>query len=99
MFLLGDPPIVEARPGFVTRLWLRPLRAHLAALAVVLLALVPLVGTSASFSTDEGAAIVQAHSLSDGRGWLVEHPLPEVDPEGFHYPLELAERGPRGFVA
>ncbi|HEX2047058.1 MAG TPA: hypothetical protein VHF27_04790 [Acidimicrobiales bacterium] len=76
-----------------------PLLAHVAALAVVLLALVPVVGTSASFSTDEGAAIVQAKSLSRGGGWVVEHPLPEVDqPDGRHYPLELAEWGERGFV-
>lgn len=78
------------------RLWDLPVRAHLAALALVLLALVPFVGTSSSFSADEGAAIVQARSLSEGRGWIVEHPLPAADPEGVNYPLELSERGPDG---
>ena len=94
MTLLGDPG-VEA-DGRRTRPL--PLWAHVAALAVVLLALVPVIGTSASFSTDEGGAIVQARSLSRGDGWVVEHPLPEVDPEGRHYPLEVSNRGPRGFV-
>lgn len=78
------------------RAWDLPLRAHLAALAAVLLALIPLVGTDASFSADEGAAIVQARSLSNGDGWVVEHPVPEVDPGGRHYPLELSARGPAG---
>lgn len=101
MTLVGDPPTVRhrTRVGTLRRMWSLPVRAHVAALAVVLLALVPLVGPSASFSTDEGAAIVQAQSLSRGDGWIVEHPVPEVDPDGRHYPLELSERGPRGFVA
>jgi hypothetical protein len=72
--------------------------AHVLALALVLLALVPVIGTQASFSADEGAAIVQAQSLAGGDGWIVEHPLPEVDPSGHNYPLELSERGAKGFA-
>ena len=68
----------------------------MAALAVVLLALLPVLGTEASFSADEGAAIAQARSLERGEGWIVEHPVPEVDPGDRHYPLELSARGPRG---
>lgn len=82
------------RPG--RRLWHLPLRAHLAALAVLLLALVPVIGTGSSFSADEGAAIVQARSLARGDGWLVEHPVPEADPTGASYPLELSDRGSKG---
>lgn len=74
----------------------RRLAGHVAALALVLLALVPVVGTRASFSADEGAAIVEARSLSRGDGWIVEHPLPGVDPDGVNYPLENSDRGPRG---
>ena len=74
----------------------RGLGVHVAALALVLLALVPIVGTGASFSADEGAAIAQARSLSRGDGWIVDHPLPEVDPTGVNYPLENSERGSRG---
>ncbi|MDQ6910972.1 MAG: hypothetical protein M3Z84_09370, partial [Actinomycetota bacterium] len=101
MTLLVDRPAADAeRPRRPTlrRLWGAPVWAHLLALAVVLVALVPLVGTTASFSADEGAAIVQAHSLSRGDGWIVEHPLPQVDPTGKNYPLELSERGSRGFA-
>lgn len=78
------------------RLWCLPLRAHLAALAVVLLAVMPLIGTASSFSADEGAAIVQARSLARGDGWIVSHPVPEADPTGAAYPLELSERGAKG---
>jgi hypothetical protein len=72
--------------------------AHLAALALVLVGLMAFIGTSASFSADEGAAIVQARSLSEGGGWLVEHPVPEADPTGENYPMEFSERGTRGWA-
>ena len=84
------------RQGTLGRLWALPVAAHLAALAVVLVALLPVVGTGASFSADEGAAIAQARSLARGGGWIVEHPAPEVDPDGRYYPLELSARGPEG---
>lgn len=82
--------------GRLWRLWRLPLWAHLAALAAVLLVLVPVIGTDASFSADEGAAIVQARSLARGDGWIVDHPLAGVDPSGVSYPLELSARGPKG---
>jgi len=63
---------------------------------MVVLALVPLIGTGSSFSADEGAAIVQAKSLDRGDGWIVEHPFPAVDPTNVNYPLENSERGARG---
>ena len=87
---------MEARRTTIGRAWDLPLKAHLAALAVVLVALMPLIGTGSSFSADEGAAIVQARSLARGDGWVVEHPVPEADPTGAAYPLELSERGPAG---
>jgi hypothetical protein len=82
------------------RLWDAPLGVHLAALALVLLALVPVVGTSSSLSADEGAAIVQAKSLSGGDGWIVEHPVPQIDPTqtGANYPLENADIGTKGLA-
>lgn len=92
MTLVADPT-APTRPSRVKG---HALGLHLGALALVLLALVPLVGTGSSFSADEGAAIAQAQSLSRGDGWIVEHPVPEVDPTGVHYPLENSERGPRG---
>lgn len=94
------PASVNARlrssAGLWARRWAAPLWAHAAALAVVLIALVPVVGTGASFSADEGAAIVQARHLSRGDGWIVDHPLPQADPTGKAYPLELSAHGPNG---
>lgn len=82
--------------GRLRRAWARPLWAHVVALGLVLIALMPVVGTHASFSADEGAAITQARNLARGDGWIVDHPLPQVDPEGVNYPLELSSRGPNG---
>lgn len=76
--------------------WGAAVGAHLAALSLVLLGLMALIGTSASFSADEGAVLIQARSLSEGRGWVVAHPVPAVDPAGVNYPLELSQIGPRG---
>lgn len=100
--LVADPTArrqaVARSGGRLGAAWTAPVWAHLAALSVVLVCLMGVVGTSASFSADEGAAILQATSLAEGRGWVVEHPLPEVDPQGVNYPLELSERGPKGWV-
>ncbi|HEX2273394.1 MAG TPA: hypothetical protein VHG90_05940 [Acidimicrobiales bacterium] len=81
------------------RAWRHPVAVHVAALAAVLVALVPVVGTGASFSADEGAAIVQARHLARDDGWVVDHPVPEADPAGDNYPLELSARGPDGRTA
>jgi hypothetical protein len=98
--LLADAPASiragsrDGRPW--RRAWGLPVWAHLLALGAVLLLLVPVVGTSQAFLADEGAAMIQARSLAAGDGWIVEHPLPEVDPEGVWYPIPSAEHGDRG---
>jgi len=66
--------------------------AHALALAIVLVAMIPIVGTQSFFSADEGAAVAQAQHLSDGDGWTQSHPFPAADPSGDAYPLELSER-------
>ena len=78
------------------RVWAAPLWAHVLVLAVALLAFIPLVGTSSSFSPDESVAITQARSLADGGGWIVEHPFPQVDPDGHFYPLAGSSHGEDG---
>lgn len=78
------------------RLWAAPLWAHVAALALLLLALVPLIGTASSFSPDESVVITQARSLNSGDGWIVEHPFAEVDPEDQFYPLAGSNQGDSG---
>lgn len=96
--MVDRPAAENSRPRrpLLRRAWDAPVWAHLAALGIILLALVPLVGTGSSLSADEGAAIVQAQSLAGGDGWIVEHPAPELDPTGAHYPLELTEQGSKG---
>lgn len=96
MTLVADP-LAPPAPCWA-RAWGLPVWAHLLALGAVLLLLMPVVGTSHSFIADEGAAIIQATSLEAGGGWIVEHPLPEVDPEGRWYPVVNAERGAKGFA-
>lgn len=98
---LVDSRRVEAPVGIRSRFWARawalPVWAHLLALGGILLLLVPVVGTG-TFLADEGAAIIQARSLEVGDGWIVEHPLPEIDSEGAWYPVINADRGENGFA-
>ena len=78
------------------RVWAAPLWAHVLVLGIGLLALVPVIGTSSSFSPDEPVAITQARSLANGGGWVVEHPFPEVDLDGRFYPLAGSSEGADG---
>lgn len=89
-------PVEE--PGRIRRIWDAPPWKHTVVLALLLVILVPVVGTGASFLSDEGAAIIQGRSLSSGQGWIVPHPMPEIDADGRFYPLVNSERGTRGFA-
>lgn len=80
------------------RVWGAPLWAHVVTLGVLLLALVPVVGTSATFSPDEGLVLVQARSLAEGGGWVVEHPLPEIDAENRFYTFPGSSQGTDGMA-
>jgi hypothetical protein len=68
-----------------------PLWAHVVALGVVLLALVPLLDDG-QFSADEGAALAQVDLLDRTGRWTAPNPAPDVDPEAEALPLELALR-------
>ncbi len=97
--LVTDPPAPTGSvAGWHLRAWRAPVRVHLAVLGLVLVGLMAVVGTSASFSADEGAVILQARSLARGDGWIVPHPVPEADPDGVAYPLELSAGGSRGMA-
>lgn len=100
MTLVDPGRVQQVRPGgpWWKRLWGAPVWAHLAALAVILLLLVPVIGPSQSFLADEGAAAIQASSLAREAGWLVKHPVPEVDPTGGYYPTFNVDRGASGFA-
>lgn len=82
----------------VRRAWAAPIAAHLAALCLVLIAGAAFVGTYASLSADEGAAIVQARQLAEHHSWIREHPYPTLDPQGRDYPYHLSARGEDGFA-
>ncbi|MFN8039393.1 MAG: hypothetical protein U0Q07_09300 [Acidimicrobiales bacterium] len=68
-------------------------------MAVVLLIATFAVGTGASFSSDEGAAIVQAKHLAAGQGWILENPFPALDPTGERSFLALSDHGANGTAA
>lgn len=60
------------------RLGALPLLAHVAGLTLLLLALVPFVGTEWAFSADEGAALAQVRQLEEEGDWVAPFLLPEV---------------------
>ena len=68
------------------------------ALGLFLVAILAFVGDTTSLTSDSGVAVVQARSLTAGDGWIVEHPFPEVDPDGRHFPIEKSDRGANGFA-
>ena len=69
-----------------------PLWVHALVLGIVLVAMIPIIGTQSFFSADEGAAVAQAQLLSNGEGWTQGHPFPAADPSGNAYPIELSQR-------
>jgi hypothetical protein len=75
------------------------LAVHAAALTLLLLVLLPIIGTTSQFSADEGAAIAQAVRLERGDGWTTVHPFPAADPDGIAFPLELSVRSGDRYAA
>jgi hypothetical protein len=71
-----------ARTSFVQRLLRAPLVVHAAALALLLLVFVPLIGTTSQYTSDEGAAIAQSVRLAHGDGWTMPNSFPVADPRG-----------------
>ena len=87
------PPIVEAGP--VRRAWAAPLWAHAAVLAVLLLALFPLMRPTSAFTSDEGAYALQVEALENG-SWVYDYRAAPLDPEGRAFPIVLSDSGPKG---
>lgn len=71
-------------------------RLHHLALAIVLLAVLPVTGTGAVWSADEGALLYQATAVIDGQGWTFDHPFPEADPDGIWFPIHLSSVAAEG---
>ncbi len=80
----------------VRRAWGLPLWAHAAGLAVVLLALLPLMSPTSSFTSDEGAYAVQVRALDEG-SWAYEYKAAPFDPTGESFPIILSDKGPGGY--
>ena len=75
-----------------------PLVAHAALLATIMLALLPFVGWRGVLSTDEGAAITEARSLSRDGDFGVANPFPAADPTGASFAFEKSAVTTGGFA-
>lgn len=73
-----------------------PIWGHAAGLLLVLLLVFPVIGTRGLFSSDEGATLLVAEQLAEGRGWVVDHPVPAADPTSKHYPFATYDAGVDG---
>ena len=93
-----DADATQAEVSAWARLARRPLWQHSIALLVVLAALVPIVGTDSAFVTDESYVVIQLETIEDTGQWSLQHPLPEIDPEGAAFPLHGATRYEGGYV-
>ena len=82
--------------GLWRRCWHRPLHWHAAALFVVLLGALALTLPLASFTTDEGSAVLQARQLEDGWKWRIGSPPPSLDPAGDSGLILNADVGSKG---
>lgn len=74
----------------------RSLAIHAAALAVVLVALFPLMSPNSAFTSDEGAYALQVKALEQG-SWDYQYRAESLDPDGRYFPIILGDRGPSGF--
>ena len=83
-------------PSLAVRLWRLPLGAHVAVLGLVLLLGLLVAGPRVAYSSDEGAAILQAHLLREGHGWLYRYPLASLDPEDQARPFIRGDAGTKG---
>jgi hypothetical protein len=69
-----------------------PLWAHAVALGVVLLALVPVIGTGSLFVSDEGAVQAQVELVAETGDWTLVNEQPELDPDLEALPIDRADR-------
>lgn len=83
----------------VRSIWSLPIWVHAVTLAVVLLGLLPIVGTHGIVNSDEGAAIIQAQQLERGDGWITPYAFSSIDPKQSAFPLDHADTGNGGFAA
>ncbi len=71
---------------------------HVLALALVLVLGFWLTAPRVAFSSDEGAAVLQARMLADGQGWRYHSPIRAIDPEDQARPFVRGDHGSRGMA-
>ena len=85
------------RPGGrLRRLWDLPFGWHAAALALILLSLLPLMSLGSSFTSDDGIYALQVQSLDHG-SWAFDYRAAPLDPEGTYFPLARSTRSGDSF--
>jgi hypothetical protein len=92
------PEVVEPGPDAVERLqrnpptaaWRAPLWLHAVGLLLVLVAILPFTQRGPVWLADEGGMRLQAELLADGRGWELDRPFSDLDPEEVTVPIESA---------
>ncbi len=77
-------------------LWQQSIWKHAAALFVVLLCGLLLTRPFVAYSSDEGAALLQARQLASGMGWLYQSPISSIDPEDQARPFVRGDKGTKG---
>ena len=80
----------------VRRLWSLPYAVHVAALATILLAVLVVIRPHIAYSSDEGAAILQARLLRSTGHWLINDPVARLDPKALARPIPRADVGVKG---
>ena len=83
-------------PSLARRVWALPLWAHAVGLAIVLIAGLLVSGPFVAYSSDEGAALLQARQLERGDGWLYRYPLASLDQEDQARPFVRGDAGSKG---
>src|SRR5436309_3446270 len=73
-----------------------PLWLHCAGLAVVLLVVLPFTKPGVAYTSDEGAAIVQARLIEDTGSWLQHDTLARFDPAAKARPFPHGDVGTKG---
>ena len=92
----GTAPAAGGRFALARRLWGLPLWAHALAVLAVLCCSVALTRPFTAYTSDEGAAILQARLLDRTGGWIIHDPVAPLDPEGRARPILRADVGPKG---
>lgn len=75
------------------RLW-----HHVVALGLVLVALSALLNNDSMVSADEGAVLAQVEVLSTTGSWSMANPVPEIDPSGRWFAIDLSDRSDDGYL-